>query len=939
MPAKPLFLSLRARACAALFFSCGAFSLHAQVQPPAPPPPAAPQITGQEAEEEAEVVELDPFTVSADRDVGYTAVDTLAGGRTNTPVRLTPAAMSSLTRNFIDDVGLQNVREALRWSVNVVPSDWTAGKRFPFGSFDYNFRGAGQSLHGGSGPTRNYFTFYQAADTYNVDRIEFDRGPNSILFGVGTVGGVLSIYTKLPRFDRTFFSPTVVVDSEGSFRFEGDINYLVNDRLALRLNVLEDHPRGWREDDEDERRAADLAVMYKLTDRTNLRLEVEKSKAKVRIMPDNYGESLSRWDGTTTSPTWGAPPANEDATDPIHPWGEERFNVWIAGQPDLGMQDWVQGFRTSGTFLRVAPYPGFYPETITNGTDTINTADMPVLPQRDFTLSPSDSLSRPQYENATVWLNHSFNDNLDISLSGFGYWDKNVAQNYEAVTSYQIDINEQLPNGQPNPNFGQIYGDFFLSRQKQERTVAEGRVQVNYHFESEAFGHPWRQLFSISAGDQTIRWKARQYNAQVVPPEGVPNENWAENMVWGRVYANDPNARIQLPDEINGMTVQYAPMPFDWFDFDETFDLQNVAAFSQTRLFDDRLSILLGARRDFYDHRRVGANTGDVVEDDAEGTTYSAGAIYYFGSIGVFANYSENFDPIGPGKSPGLDGRPFEAATGSGFDYGLRFSTGDGRYYATLGRYDTESEGRITNTKIGFGGTDGIWARYYAASGVEPDPENINLTYDDTESLEVKGYEFEITANPTPSLRIQASFGLPESEIVTALPGQRAYFAENLPLWQEAAAGDTPEAAALAEALTNAQNTFAANETGKDRVGLVDYTASLFAMYTITSDSRWQGFSFGGGVSQIGEQYVGEVAGEPVFSSKRLTSQLVLGYRTRLWENPLRLALNIENVHGDEDAIITSYDGTWRDLEGNPVPSGFYLPQPRTFKLTASMTF
>src|SRR5690606_19821812 len=126
---------------------------------------------------------------------------------------------------------------------------------------------------------------------------------------------------------------------------------------------------------------------------------------------------------------------------------------------------------------------------------------------------------------------------------------------------------------------------------------------------------------------------------------------------------------------------------------------------------------------------------------------YSAGAIYYFGSIGVFGNYSENFDPIGPGKNPGLDGRPFEAATGKGVDFGLRYSTGDGRYYATLSRYEGESAGRITGTKVGFGGTDGIWSRYYQAAGIEPDPTNINLNYDDTEALEVRGYEFEVTAN------------------------------------------------------------------------------------------------------------------------------------------------------------------------------------------------
>ncbi|HLP25782.1 MAG TPA: hypothetical protein VK477_08900, partial [Acidobacteriota bacterium] len=40
------------------------------------------------------VVQLETFVVNTDRDIGYVAVDSLAGGRTNTPIKLTPAAMS-----------------------------------------------------------------------------------------------------------------------------------------------------------------------------------------------------------------------------------------------------------------------------------------------------------------------------------------------------------------------------------------------------------------------------------------------------------------------------------------------------------------------------------------------------------------------------------------------------------------------------------------------------------------------------------------------------------------------------------------------------------------------------------------------------------------------------------------------------------------------------
>jgi outer membrane receptor protein involved in Fe transport len=168
--------------------------LHAQATPPpASPPPQPPPAE--------ELVVLDAVTVNTERDRGYIAVDALAGGRVNTPIKLTPASMSSLTRTFLNDLGIQDVREALRWTLNVVPEDPLAGKGFggqAFHSWSYNFRGAGAGQQGGPGPTRNYFSFFENPDSYNIDRVEFTRGPNSILFGLGTVGGTLSTYTKGP---------------------------------------------------------------------------------------------------------------------------------------------------------------------------------------------------------------------------------------------------------------------------------------------------------------------------------------------------------------------------------------------------------------------------------------------------------------------------------------------------------------------------------------------------------------------------------------------------------------------------------------------------------------------------------------------------------------------------------------------------------------------
>ncbi len=910
--------------------------LHAQESTETPPRIDQPQT------DSLDVYNLESFTVTGETDVGYVAVDALAGGRINTPIRLTPSAMSSLTSEFLQDVAVNKARDALSWTINVTPADPTAGKSSPFNAWDYNFRGAGQNLQGGSGPTRNYFTFYQVADSYNVERMEFDRGPNAILFGVGSVGGVFSSYSKIPRIDKDFLSPTVQVDEHGSFRTSVDGNMRLGEGRALRMNWLRDRNRGWRDNDRNDTDAITLAAKVKLSDKTSLRGEFEHSESERTIISNTYSEAISLWDGTTVSDAWGdeldtADPQSTDGAPGVrtmHPWGGENYNLWVAGQEALGLQNWGQGYSSQGTYLPVAPTATFYPDEMKASWQPVShpdTSRMPVLPRRDWTFSAADSIAKPEFDVGTLWLDHRFSDRFDVSVSGYRYEDSNEAQNYESVSFLGTDLNRQLPNGEANPNFGKRYGDFFASRQAQERTVSEVRALASYRFDGRVAEVPFEQVFSLGGGTQEIQWSARQYNAQVIDDDP---DNWSENMVWVRLYEDTPNAAVALPAEINGQSVGYAPLPSDWFDFDETYELRNGAFVSQTRLWEDRLNVMLGARYDEYDYERMGVHSDAQASHSAYGMSYSAGAVYYMGPIGVFGNFATNFAPIGPGRAPKLDGTAHEAAEGDGSDYGIRISTDDHNYYATLSRYESKSVGRITGTKIGLAQ---IWQRYYDATGQDPVAEDIALSFDDVESLKVSGYEFEIVANPIEGLRLQVGFAKPDSEIVEAMAGQRVYWAIHYDTWDAAAAGDSSEASELRNALNDGQNLLDQNAEGKTKIGLVDYTANFFAHYTFR-DGIFGGFSLGGGATFIGQQYVGEVLDAPRFMDERVSANLVLAYDTQLWETPTKIALNIDNVLGDDAYIASSYDGAWLS-GGRPIQNGYYFPAPRTTRLTVSMDF
>ncbi len=890
------------------------------------------------------VTVLDAFVVNTDSDNGYIATDSLAGGRTNTPIKLTPSSMSSLTRTFIDDLGITNVRDALKWSPNVIPGDYNVGKQLsnPFNNYDFNFRGAGQSLQGGAGPTRNYFTFYSAADSYNVDRIEFDRGPNSILFGVGTVGGVLSTYTKIPRVDKDFTTITTTIDSNGGARFEFDVNRRLTDKLAVRVNALVDRNKGWRNNDKNESNALDLAVLYKPTDSTTVRVELEGSKSKNTLISSAYEDRVSRWDGVTSAANWGDAPSG---TQQLYGWSD-HFNLLIPGLESKGAMNWNGGAISYGIDpggIQVAPYAGWYStfQPLYSWMAAPPAANkIPVLPSRKFTFG--NGISRPEYADGTVFLDHKFNKNLDFEVSAYRYDSTQTAQNYEAGDSGMIDLSKQLPDGTTNPNFGKMFSSFFLSKQQQDRTVSEIRAQLNYKLEGKPFGIPVKQLFSAAAGSQRITWTARQYMAQIQDPALTAPE---QRMVWGRLYFDNPNATIKLPATLNGFPVAYSGWPTDWFDFDETYTLKNIAAVSHTRLWDDKLSVLAGIRHDQYTHHKVGVNNPAVVEDSAGGTTYSAGGIYYFKWLGLFANYSKNFDPIGPGKQNALSGKPFGPSSGKGFEYGLRISTDDSKYYASLSRYDSKSQNRIFNGgKPDFAG---MWRNYYDSLGQARDLSRSTINYDDTEALKVSGYEVDIVANPTKNIRLSFTYGKPDSVIADALPDSRAYYAANLATWQTATTaapgGSTPAASDLMGQITSVKGQLDQNLAGKTKTGLVDYTLSFFANYTFTNEAL-KGFSAGGGFTYTGKQYVGDFGapdGQTKFAhyaDKRVSTSLVFAYETKLGKIPTRFALNIDNVFDDKDPIVTGYHWGWVTSPGKAVASSYDLPPPRTFRLSMRLS-
>src|SRR5687768_10019963 len=86
----------------------------AQTLPP-PTTPADPNSSG--AKETP--VELSPFVISETTETGWIATETLAGSRLRTNFKDVPNQIETLTKDFMSDLGLNSVEQALVYTANV----------------------------------------------------------------------------------------------------------------------------------------------------------------------------------------------------------------------------------------------------------------------------------------------------------------------------------------------------------------------------------------------------------------------------------------------------------------------------------------------------------------------------------------------------------------------------------------------------------------------------------------------------------------------------------------------------------------------------------------------------------------------------------------------------------------------------------------------------
>ncbi len=789
-------------------------SAHAQVAPvPSSPPPS-------------EVVELSPFLVNTSSDLGYVAENTLAGSRLNTKLRDTASSVSVFTKEFLDDVAITDIRELVEYSVNTEMDTNSQGA-----SSEQNRIIGGHALTSGiqirgliASFGMDYFTSITPSDPYRVGRYEDSRGPNSILFGIGSPGGLLNQSSKIAETHRNSGSIRHGTGSWSRNRTEVDGNYvLIKGKLAVSLAALHQENGGWRAFDFQDKDRVFASITYKpLRSLTVSAMGETGRDVNAVIRSFNDVEQVLAWydnrnvlgvNAVTLVPNNANPTAAQMAVGIVardgNRAGNNRRAIWIENDGVV--------FDAIGTYLT-----GSYNTNTVRAPDGTPGATATALRMSDFNLYPRNGnaagpgMNRKQtLKNYTFTVDWQPTKNLIFNL-GHNFQETNAVVNLMNGNAPILrgEANRTLGIGGPaNPYAGRLYFDGTWTRDIHFGDSRETRLSSSYTLDTKSKWWGRHRLAAAISRAQVRDERANSWLVLAGRPFNAIASN-ANNRLTTRYYVTEGDFGTmrtgdwrKLPKTVSfgGRDYELAYANVDAGGADnggmkQTMD--SLLGAVQSFFFEGRLVTTFGYREDRVENIQLGYYNdpirGDVVDrDPAKGTvnnmvgqTRTAGLVFHVTPwLSVIANKSSNVGIPPLARTVFPDGNLAPLSKGEGEDYGLGFDLLDGRLNARFVYFKGSEQGRVTapvanvlrdaNIRImdAFGSVLVGAGRPFAQSewdtlrrAYTPPVSSISSDF------EAEGYEARVTANLTRNWRLVANYSYTDSGRTNLAPEAIAWY-------------------------------------------------------------------------------------------------------------------------------------------------------------------
>ena len=208
------------------------------------------------AAETTEQAAADTITVTG----RFLSIDRLNAVKTPTPVLDVPQSLSIVTRAQLEDQAFSSIADILRYTPGLAVSQGEGHRDAII------IRGNQSTADFFLDGLRDDVQYYRPL--YNLEQVEILRGANALLFGRGGGGGVVNRVTKTAQLDENFGGLTSSLDTFGAYQVSGDVNSVLSDTVAFRVNVFGEHQENHRDVFEGDRFAVNPTFTLDLGNRT-----------------------------------------------------------------------------------------------------------------------------------------------------------------------------------------------------------------------------------------------------------------------------------------------------------------------------------------------------------------------------------------------------------------------------------------------------------------------------------------------------------------------------------------------------------------------------------------------------------------------------------------------------------------------------------------------
>jgi hypothetical protein len=939
-----------------------AFVLGQTTAPEASPSASSPSAT----------VFLDPFSVTSSAEVGYVPSNSLAGSRLGLPINETPYNITVLSRDLLDDLGVLDFNAALSLFSGVTSNEEDV---IPSAYNDYlsSSRNMGSSA-GTTTPTRNYFQIAFNFDNYNTDRIEFVRGPNSFLNNNNQFGAVNSATKEALR--RPLTEVRALVSSYGGQRVTLDINRPLTSKWAARLNVLWDDQDGWRDLERTRKQGFHFATSYQLAKNTLLRGEFEYVVTERDV---NYGQvdGYSRWDGVTT--VAGPLTANPAGTTGLSRITNDEW-VFFPGSTVLGVQNFRNYPATIGngvqlygadSYTEYADFSGPLAR-LTPGAAAFFGRPFALAPNRGNTAVQNTYAARNPLNYGAFFFTHKLAPRLSMEIAGaFLQQRREVLLPNNLFQDVRVDVVRTLPDGRPNPYFGELYAQGRAIDTVQQNRNYNGRVQFAY-----ADGLPWLK-YRLLAGtwyqQGTFTNRTQTYMVDTGTNIFTNNAN-DPYVVRPRLYLRDQGAHVPLPAEREiapGVRVRRVftgdMNPSHGSSYNHQFALtgswlrsgriKTVAAlrFDERYLEDLVQYVATPTSRGELVERTVITNRGSNPNKYSTARNFGV-TVEVIKNIHAFASYAEN-PPAGSPTQVDINGTELPVPLRRAIEGGLKGTFLGGSLGMTLNYFLNEMTDQSTNELSG--GVDDFDTRLENISRLVGTPLSLPDTFLDVRTFEAKGVEFETTANFGRAASIRADISVSDTAVADEFPITRAYIDARRADWTARAQSlDPVSRQTVLDEIAGLDQRIGSRGPGRRLSNTYSYTASITGTYR-RHDGALKGASASLTATLRGRRYVvpypvgislpgGAVATAMDFVEQDpyFTLRLNLGYSRKILGRMTRFQATIENLLDVDDPLYSGTAFSRVDADGRSSATGaYYVPNrfqyvpPRRLQVSTVVQF